>query len=298
MKHHSFVSTTLRMLCSTPDFGDQLLSMITPLDTCVLLYVFDLRITDTQYRRYMGIWRQFFLDKGWALEMLSHGLEISLVGNDLITLSSWMKKPSLMDARRRPRLHLDLRIVQPAASRRFPLWAYDNLDCLYQEKWEYLEHSVEFVSFAQTLEHGIIATHPDLILGEDLEDKRTTSLTWLSLTVSKAIKHKAFDPVSPYFSIRTRPNCSITLGYGRKTMQKLRVPQNYRQDSTEVELGLMIDLKTAASLDNPFPSRSPASWKVLVLEDRCKGSGAYILREERFCNYVDVFENLSGQHKM
>jgi hypothetical protein len=119
MERQSFVYESLRMLCATPEFGDQLFSMLTPLDICAILHVFDVHITQKQIRTYMQVWRQFFIHKDWATQLISHGFEVSLVGNDLITLIAWMNNPSLMNIGRTPSLYLDLRIVSPVASRRF-----------------------------------------------------------------------------------------------------------------------------------------------------------------------------------
>jgi hypothetical protein len=295
MERQSFVYESLRMLCATPEFGDQLFSMLTPLDICAILHVFDVHITQKQIRTYMQVWRQFFIHKDWATQLISHGFEVSLVGNDLITLIAWMNNPSLMNIGRTPSLYLDLRIVSPVASRRLPLSAFENIEYLLQEKQGYLTNSANITGLTHSLEYGILATYSEIVLGKHLDDDCTVS-PWLNLTVSSAIKHKAIDPESPYSPIRIRPDSSVTLGYGQKTMQRWPVPLEYRQEgSVEVEMGVMIDLKSASCLSVPLLYSSPRFLRVLVVADRCRGSGAYMLREERSYNYIETIDMIERQ---
>lgn len=296
MDRQSFVFKSLRMLCATPEFGDQLFSMLTPLDICAVLYVFDVHITQKQIRTYMEVWKQFFIHKDWAMQLISNGFEVSLVGNDLMTLIAWMRNPSLMDIRRRSSLYLDLRIVSPVASRKLPLWAFENIEHLRQEKQGYLTNSANITGLTHSLERGILATYSGIVLSKHSDDECMPS-PWLNLTVSSAIKHKAMDPESsPYNPVRIRSDLSITLEYGQKTMQRWAVPLEHRQgDSVEVEMGVVIDFRSASCLNVPLMYSSPIFWRVLVVADRCRGSGACMLREERSYNYAETIDVIKRQ---
>lgn len=242
----------------------------------------------------MQIWRQFFIRKDWTTQLISHGFEVSLVGNDLITLIAWMNNPSLMNIGRRTSLYLDLRIVNPVASRRSPLWSFENIEYLLQEKQGYITNAANITGLMHSLETGILATYSEIALDKHLDDECTVS-PWLNLTVSSAIKHKAIGPESPYSPIRIRPDSSVTLGYGQKTMQRWPVPLEHRQEgSVEVEMGVMIDL-TSACLSVPFLYSSPRFWRVLVVADRCRGSGAYMLHEERSYNCIETIDMIKRQ---
>lgn len=120
MTKDSFVYHSMRMLCSTVDFGAQLFESLTPIDLSAFLHAFGVTLTRTQSRKYMQFWRQIFTDQSWMLWMLSHGVEVSFVGNDLATMMERVRHPGSSNNGKR-KLYLDLGLVSPIASRKYPL---------------------------------------------------------------------------------------------------------------------------------------------------------------------------------
>ena len=152
MKKSILAYHTLHMLCATPDFGNQLFELLTPLDLSAFLHAFDISLTRRQHQRYMQFWRQIFTDKSWMLWILSHGFEVSFAGNDLLTMMDWERNPRLMNAGRR-KLYLDMQLVSYVASRKYLLLSEENLEVATSEKKKHFKEFARTDSFNRVLQY-------------------------------------------------------------------------------------------------------------------------------------------------
>lgn len=288
MKKNNFVYQSMRMLCATPEFGDQMFDFLTPVDLSALLYAFDISITKKQSQKYMQLWRQIFTDRSWLLGILSHGFEVSLVGNDLITMMNWVQNPNLMNLERR-KLYLDLNLVSYVASRKYTLSSFENFDFVVCEKNKHFREFAKNNNFDQVLQSGIYAKYCELIMGHDLPDDRIMPFAWLDLTITSAVKHEE-DCESCHTGIRADHNMSAALWYGEKTMQKRGVPNTTGNPATDRSVLFKMD---ALAMNMPMNIGMSEFWCVTRVVSKVLSTGAYLFQQQRLFDCTEMFREVS-----
>jgi hypothetical protein len=287
MAGNSLVYRSMRSMCATPDFGDQLFDMLTPVDLSALLSAFDMVISNTQSKKYMQLWRQFFTDNRWMLQMISLGFEVSFVGNDIVTIMNWTRNPTLMDGKRR-QLYLDLRLVSPVASRAYALTSNENLDHVIKEQ-KHMERFMEHNAFTETLESGIYARYSSLSASKELPDHWTVHSAWLDLTITSSIKHGVYKDELRHMQAKTNHNMSTALWYGEKSMQKWYVPDRATRGRLCIDTGVMLRIENASSMRMPINIRLGRFWCISRVLNRNSATGAYLFQQERLFDCTEMF---------
>ena len=108
------VTSTMRMLCYDTPFGPALYDMLTPADLSSFLNAMMLSLTSAQCKKYMLLWRQFFVDSKWLDTITAKGFEVSYVGADLAAVVGRVRNAGLGAQMGGP-LYLDLRVCTPRA---------------------------------------------------------------------------------------------------------------------------------------------------------------------------------------
>lgn len=284
MTKGSFVYHSMRILCSTVDFGAQLFDSLTPIDLSAFLHAFGVTLTKTQSRRYMQFWRQIFTTKSWMLWMVSRGIEVSFVGNDLSTMMDWVRHPGSMNKGRR-KLYLDLSLVSPIASRKYPLLSDENYEVMVDEKNRNFEDFAGRNSFIQALQYGITATYSGLVMGHDYPDDRAMPCTWLDLTITSAVKHgKAFP--SCYAGIRVDHSMSVGLWYGRRTMQRWCLLGARCDMATDT--GMVLKMDGAPAMNMPMHIDLSDFGYITRVVKKDSNTGAYLFEQKRVLECTEV----------
>lgn len=287
MTKSTSVYHSMRMLCTTPDFGDQLFGLLTPLDLSAFLYAFNTSITRKQSRIYMQFWRQIFTDKSWLLWILSHGFEVSFVGNDLITMVNWVRNPGLMNRGRR-KLYLDLNLVSCVASRRYRLSSLENFDFVIREKNKHFREFARNDNFNKVLPPGVYAKYAELIMGRELCDDQTMPYVWLDLTITSAVKYKA---VCEFYEMGRRADYSISTGlwYGDQTMQKWQPPNT---GSSAIDMGVLLKVDHAFLTNMPMDSVSKFCCINKVV-GKIPSTGAYLFQQQNSFDCTKIIEKIN-----
>lgn len=288
MAERDFVYLSMHMLCTLPDFGDQLFDLLTPVDLSAFLYAFNITITKTQSRKYMQFWRQLFTDKSWLQWILSHGYEVSVVGNDLITMMNWVRNPSLMNLGRR-KLHLDLNLISYVASRRYALPSLENFDYVVSEKIKHFREFAKNDNFNTVLRPDIFARYSELIMGRNLSDDRTMPSAWLDLTVTSTVKHEKLCGCRR-MCMRTGHSTSTGLWYGNNTMRKWCFPRTAGGQARD--MGVLLDMEDTSAMNMLMNITVPKSWCITWVESRSSFTSAYIFRQQRLFDCTELLDEI------
>ncbi|KAF1363089.1 hypothetical protein EJ07DRAFT_152606 [Lizonia empirigonia] len=288
MKGKGFVYRSMRMLCATPEFGDQLFDLLTPVDLSASLYAFNISLTKKQSQRYMQFWRQLFTDKSWLLGIQSHGFEVSIVGNDLITMMNWVRNPSLMNSGRR-KLYLDLHLVSCVASRKYRLPSLETFDFVVGEKIKHFREFAKNDNFSMALRPGIYAAYSELIMGRDLPDNRTMPLAWLDLTIISTVKHEKLCK-RRCVGMRMNSSTSTGLWYGDKTMRRYCNP--CIAGGRAIDMGVLLEMEHISAISMPMDIIAPRSWCVTWVESKTSYTGAYIFRQQRLFDCAELLNEI------
>lgn len=278
----------MRMLCATPEFGDQLFNLLTPVDLSASLHAFNISITKKQSQRYMQFWRQLFTDKSWLLWIQSHGFEVSVVGNDLITMMNWVRDPSLMNSGRR-KLYLDLHLVSCVASRKYTLPSLETFDSVVGEKIKHFREFAKNDNFSMILRPGICAAYSELVMGRDLSDSRTMPSAWLDLTVVSTVKHEKLCE-RRRIGMRTTSSTSIGLWYGDKTMRRYCSP--CIAGGRAIDMGVLLEMEDILAMNMPMDIIVPRSWRVTWVEGKTSSMGAYFFRQQRLFDCTELLNEV------
>lgn len=275
----AFVYGSMRMMCQTRDFGDQLFDMLTPLDLSCFLVAFRLKLSKIQSARYMPLWRQFFTSKSWMPSITSQGFELYLVGNDLATLISWIKLPELVNSTRR-RLHMDLRLSSCSVLRTRDLLSCADYSPAVNAIYERLdEFIVQSDHLTDALDAGIVVNYSGFLISDGRIAGSSSPEPWVDLTITSTMKVRKHHVDTRLEQEALEPDISIGLWYGRETLQSCDFSSDFSWMPCTAETGiaLKIDDTNSMALDGPLRR----SWDITRLVSRRSSTGGHLYEEIR-----------------
>jgi hypothetical protein len=236
----------------------------------------------------MQFWRQLFTDKSWLCETRSRGFEVSVVGNDLITMMNWVRNPSLMNCGRR-KLYLDLNLVSCVASLKYALPSLENFDFIVREKIKHFRGFAKNDNLNATLQPGIYTTYSGLIMGRNLSDDRTMPSAWLDLTVTSTVKHEKLCGCQR-ICMRTDRSTSTGLWYGNKTMREWCFSRTAGVRTRD--MGVLLDMEDNSAMNLLMNITVPKSWCITWVESKSSYTSAYLFQQERLFDCTDLLNEI------